>query len=378
MPSPKNPGPVVGLLLAALLAPPAVGTASPAKGKTYHALLRADLPAELRTRLAEAADPIAHDDFPRAAASLRQFIADRPDVPGGHGYLAGLLIHQRRLDEAEKPLREVERLAPRSAIGPYLRGLAALKRKDDAEARRQLTLVVQREPSFVDGLNELGIFLSERDEHEEAIAVLTRSVARDPGYAPSLYHLGRAQHYAGDRAASIESLKKAVAADPRQVDAYVLLSGNYVLEGGQANEALAAARKAIELAPQSAPAHFNAAESYKQLSRWADAAAAYKKYLELAGDRWPARLTETATREIARMEALAGVRPLPTPAPEQTAVTADEERGWQSLVEAYVRRGLQRAEGEKVVRSMRDSMTTLSSKQRMELIQASLERLGAR
>jgi superkiller protein 3 len=310
-------------------------------------------------------------------ALLRQFVADYPDVAAGHGYLAGLLLHLCRFDEAETPLREFERLAPKSAIGPYLRGVAARKRNDPVEARRRLEVAVRREPSFVDAVNELGLALSDGGEHREAIAVLTRSVERIPGHAPSLYSLGWAQHHAGERQASIESLEKAVAADPRHVDAHTLLAGNYVLEGGRAELALAAAGKAIELAPRSASAHFNAAESYKQLNRWAEAAAAYGRFLELGGERW-ASLTEKARSEKARMEALAGVRPLPTPAPEELVVTADEEQGWRKLVEAYVRTGLPRGESEKVVRSMRDAMSGVSSRQRMEFIEASLLRFGAR
>jgi tetratricopeptide (TPR) repeat protein len=368
----------LSMLLCVVLTPLPAWPDRPAKARTYHALLRAGLAEDVRKELADACEPMVKQDYVRGAEALRQFISRHPDVAGGHGSLAGLLLYRGELDAAEKPLRELERLAPKSAVGPYLRGLAAIKRGDAVEARRQLELATKREPAFVDALNELGLFLSEREEHEEAVAVLARSVESDPAYAPSLYHLGRAQHYAGRRAASIESLKKAVAVDPRHADAWTLLSGNYVLEGGNAKEALAAAQKAVELAPQQAPGHFNAAESYKQLNRWAEAAAAYKRYLELAGDRWPAHLKEKARREIVRMEALAGVKPAPTVAPADLAVTGEEEKGWQSLVDAYVQKGLARAEAEKVVRTMRESMTTLSSRERMEFLETSLQRMGAR
>ena len=142
-----------------------------------------------------------------------------PYSPGVRDELATLLSQLGRADEAVAQLRKAVELAPKDADGHFRLAL---------------------------GLNDIG-------DAPGALAELEQAVKLDPHHARAAYNLGLARNAAGNSAGALQALQAAEAADPR--DAQIPYARATILARLEKfDEARSAARHALDLNPQLAPA----------------------------------------------------------------------------------------------------------------------------
>jgi serine/threonine-protein kinase len=141
--------------------------------------------------------------------------------------------------------------------------------------------------------HNLGNALATKGDVDGAIVEYRQAIALDPKHAASHSSLGGALYFRGDADGALAELRQAITLDPKWVPAHAYL-GNILKDKGDLDGALAEFRQAIALKPKYAMGHNNVAWA---LATWPDprrrdpaqAVAAAKKAVELEpqkGDWW--------------------------------------------------------------------------------------------
>jgi tetratricopeptide (TPR) repeat protein len=144
-------------------------------------------------------------------------------------------------------------------------------------------LVIEREPSNVEALYELGRLVRGRGDARQAVSLLRRAVAGKPGDGTMLVELARAYRGAGDFRTSADLAGEAVALNQADASAHFML-GSTRLDLNDAAGARDALATAIELAPESADAQHYFAMACMRLKDFFPAAAALRQAVRLKPD----------------------------------------------------------------------------------------------
>jgi tetratricopeptide (TPR) repeat protein len=162
--------------------------------------------------------------------------------------------------------------------------LELLEQQDIAPAIELVDTVAQLDPHNAAASVRLGYALQIADRHRDALAPYRHALAIDPAFPQLRKNLAIAlNRTGGDPAEERQLLEAAVAADPSDFALWINLMSTrracLDLDG-----ALAAARRAVELDPNSAVAHGNLAQALKEAQRWDDALTHAATASELAPD----------------------------------------------------------------------------------------------
>jgi tetratricopeptide (TPR) repeat protein len=227
--------------------------------------------------------------LPQAVGSYKRAIELNPGLAGAHNNLGLALADQRKLDEAIVCFREAIRLKPDDFRAYYNLGQVLAKRQGDdafasfrtaiklesgpAEAYASLGValcqmgqlpdaitafqkVVDLQPKDGSAYSKLGSVLMEAGRLKEAIAVHREAIKLAPKFAPAYSNLGAALRRDGQLREAITAYKDAIRVDPVYLNGYSNLAWLLATAPDEKLRdplrAVAAARKAVELAPKSA------------------------------------------------------------------------------------------------------------------------------
>lgn len=153
---------------------------------------------------------------------------------------------------AEQRCRDLLRQQPRHALGLYLLGTLGLQagRLDDAE--RLLRESIRIDAQIGATHNNLGLVLDRAGRYGEAIDAFRRAIEREADVAGFHSNLGMALAHFGSLEDAAMAFRSALRLQPGDATAAINLA-NALAELGN-DGAVAAARRALELAPQSAKA----------------------------------------------------------------------------------------------------------------------------
>jgi adenylate cyclase len=165
-------------------------------------------------------------------------------------------------------------------------------RDDNARARELLERAVKLDPgyatawTFLAWTHEidawLGFTTSRTESMKKAMSLAEKAMALDAGQ-PIVHSLWATIYLTQEKwEKAISEGRKAVALGPNDALSHVLLA-NTLLFAGQFEEAMALAERAVRLAPYSPDFYLSVlAQAYRQMGRYEDALAMYKKALERA------------------------------------------------------------------------------------------------
>lgn len=146
------------------------------------------------------------------------------------------------------------------------------------------TLAVTRNSSFIE--NAYGLLLNSKGRHREASERYRRALQIRPFHPDALYYLGRTLNLLDEPAEAATRLQAAAAVAPRPA---VFNDLGLVLAGlGRLEEAVAAYREALKLAPGFASGYYNLAVTLDQAGKREEAIASYREALRLAPDLYDA------------------------------------------------------------------------------------------
>ncbi|MBP7551267.1 MAG: tetratricopeptide repeat protein, partial [Gemmatimonadaceae bacterium] len=148
--------------------------------------------------------------------------------------------------------------------------------------------------------HSLALSYGKNGQLDSARAALGRSIGEDLSYFMAHVELGRLALGAKDTVTAVSEL--ALAADLAVDEPYIhYLHGSVLLSAGQAADAIAPLRKAIELEPLHAASHFELAQALERSGDKAEARASYQRFLTMAPRREVARRAQ-ATERVAGLQ----------------------------------------------------------------------------
>jgi tetratricopeptide (TPR) repeat protein len=207
-----------------------------------------------------------------ALAEYRRSLELNDQSSQAHNNLGSILAQQGKLDEALAQFERAVELNPENGRAQSNLGGALSEKGRTEEALEHLRKGVALEPRFADGQNNLGAALARAGELDEAIPHMAAAVDLAPQAVGNHYNFGRvlaAKGRFGEAAAQFEQAAKLT--DMREPAILDMLAAMYA-ETGRYAEAVATARKALDLAGEQRNAELAASlksslERYEALSR---------------------------------------------------------------------------------------------------------------
>ncbi len=154
-----------------------------------------------------------------------------------HLHRALVRIARDNVVGAEEDIAILERRLPRSAAGPYLRGLVALKKKDMETAERALREALSRSPDYLPAVYYAGLVSAARGRFEQAEQHLARYLGAHPDADQAAKLLAALRRQSRDYKGVEAVLKPVLARNPTDPVALQLL-GDAALVGGRPDEAI--------------------------------------------------------------------------------------------------------------------------------------------
>jgi tetratricopeptide (TPR) repeat protein len=143
-------------------------------------------------------------------------------------------------------------IRPSSTAALYNLGNALYEQRKLDEAVSEYRKAVELDPKHVRAHNNLGNALRDQRKLDEAVAEYRKAVELRPGNAGAHYHLGNALRATKDLDGAERAYREAVRLDGDRYGPAMDALSQLLLFRGKVKEAVAVARKAVELAPKSA------------------------------------------------------------------------------------------------------------------------------
>jgi tetratricopeptide (TPR) repeat protein len=180
----------------------------------------------------------AEGNLKQAIESFRRATSLRPDLPGLHLDLAGILWEQEMYEEAAAELRKELTLNPHDFLANLRIGQYLLREKKDEEAIPHLILA-SRHRKYPEAFQLLAFAYRRTADPAQAAAAVNAGLEHFPGH-PGLEEMKRSLPENGQKlrlpllsesVIPLAELRRRLAANPSDEDALFLLSRSYSVEG---------------------------------------------------------------------------------------------------------------------------------------------------
>jgi protein O-mannosyl-transferase len=272
-----------------------LGSALAKKGQDNEAIIQFRKALAIRPSYAEAHRNLGNallrkGQADEAIIEFQKAVAIRPDLAELHDILANALLQKGRVDEAILQFQETLELHPGDDQAHYNLGIALRQKGLPDEAIRQFQEAVAIRPEFAEAQNNLGNSLLQKGRLDEAVAHLRKALEIQPDYAQAHYNLGNALLLKGEVEEAILQFQKALAIQPDSMEPRRTLAGiawrlatspNPTLRNG--TRAVDLARQTDQLARGSDPMMAAIlAAAYAEAGQFDQAVAAARRAMELA------------------------------------------------------------------------------------------------
>jgi protein O-mannosyl-transferase len=232
-----------------------LGAALAKMGQVDEAVQRFRKAVAIRPNFAEAHNNLGHSLLQQGHAdeAILQFqdaVAIRPDLAQLHSTLANALLQKGRVDEALIQFQKALELHPDDAQAHFDLGIALRQKGQRDEALLQFQKAVSIRPDFAEAQNDLGYSLLQQRHTDEAVVHLLKALEIRPGYAQAHYNLGNALLQKGQVDGAIVQFQKLLAIQPDFAEGQRNLAGIAWRLATSPNPSLRNGTKALELARQ--------------------------------------------------------------------------------------------------------------------------------
>jgi tetratricopeptide (TPR) repeat protein len=269
-----SPGRARSILIFLLSAALALPARADSWAKEIEALIAAGKVPEARVKFSEQAAPVrqsyaglvvearllaAENRFRESMTVLARCLAARRDDPEVYKLVATAAIRLDKLQTAEMALKSAETLAPEDYLVQFNLGALYYTQSRFPYARPHLERAVALRPGYIPAQLFLGLTQEELAGEAAAIQTYRRAIALNEAQGgrselPYLY-LGRLLYRLDRFQDALPLLRKASAANAGSAEAWLLL-GKTCNSIGQADEAVAALRHAVEADPRDPEPHY--------------------------------------------------------------------------------------------------------------------------
>jgi Flp pilus assembly protein TadD len=234
--------------------------------------------------------------FDEALGQYREILQMLPNDPYAHNNLAAALLRKGDVDQAITEFREVLRLQPSDPRVRFNLGSALLRKGDLDEAILHLEKALELRSDATDKARRnadvhfnLGNAFFRKRQVDEAIFHFQKAVEARPDFADAYANLGTALSFQRRSGEAIADYEKALELAPRSItirnNLAQLLATCPDLSVRNGSKALQVAQEAVHLSAGKDPVSFRAlASAYAENGEFSEAVAAAEKALELAGN----------------------------------------------------------------------------------------------
>jgi len=189
----------------------------------------------------------------QAAKELLHMLQYSADQPAGLLHRATFLVHRGKLKEAIQDLETAVRWDPFSA--PLRHELAVLydMAGRPQDALKQMEEACRLAPQNVEFRYRLALVWAEVGNIQKTVEILRQVVQLDPHHPRAWYNLGLALNQLGDAEGALDALERAETENP-QDPRIPYARATILVQLGRMMEARTATRRALEIAPDFAPA----------------------------------------------------------------------------------------------------------------------------
>jgi Flp pilus assembly protein TadD len=223
-------------------------------------------------------------DVPGAEAQFREAVAVRGDSAEARLGLANILLNEGKRDEANAALEEYLKLKPENHAAIYDRALAYFELNKFDAALKELDLFDADNSATVDSLKMRADMYMQQKKWKEAGLTLVHANQKAPTDPEVAEWEGHVQVELRDYVSAIRILKQVITQNPQSLEALGDLSNAYFLNKNFA-ETLATLDSLEKLEAPKPGAWFVRAICYDNLSRKAEAIAAYQKFVDQDGGK---------------------------------------------------------------------------------------------
>lgn len=184
---------------------------------------------------------------------------------------------------------------PREAESEFDKGVKAMVKKKDDEARKRFARATEIYPRYASAFNNMGVIAMQQGRKDEAIGFFRQAVNADDQHAPSYLNLAKAVVAQQNLAEAQILLTKAASIDPNNVEIVAILA-MIEFEAGQSPMALTNARKVHGLPNHEkyAFAHYIAGKVLEAQNQPQEALVEYRLFLKEA----PHSNTAASVRQV--------------------------------------------------------------------------------
>lgn len=236
----------------------------------------------------------------KAFEAYQAAIRANPDFHDAHANLGSALIGRGDLNGALAAFTRARALDPKNAQDAYHLGLIYQKLGRLDEAWREYDASLRLQPDDASTHNNLGAVHQAAGRWEAALAEYETAARLDPALAQATYGLGQVYQHQRREDEAERAYRRTIESNPRHLDAHLALAGLEIARG-ETVAALEWFQAALILAPTNPQGHLQVARLLDRVGRRAEAAAAYRRFLELA----PADQTAARAAVGERLRALA-------------------------------------------------------------------------
>jgi arylsulfatase A-like enzyme/Tfp pilus assembly protein PilF len=211
-----------------------------------------------------------------ALVGFRRFLELDPKNAQVHYEIAQILIDQGDYAGASTELHQALAVEPKMAAARNALGVVALNQGNTAGAEAEIRQALQLKQDVRLAHFNLALLAEKRNDPATAQLEYQRELELHPNNFRAAFNLGRLYEAQRRPAEQEAAYRKAIAIDPQFGEGYFYLAKLLLDQGRGFDEAVALARKGLEVAPHSTYAalgHYVLADLYSRLGRAADAAA---------------------------------------------------------------------------------------------------------
>lgn len=218
-----------------------------------------------------------------AEAGYRALLEKQPEDPQVHNMLGNCLADQSRWEEAAASYRRAIALSPERAASHYNLGNALSALELPREAVQAYQQAIALRPDYAKAYFNLGNVLFDGGQYAEAAGCYRSVLDADPEHPDpeALFNLARSLHRQGKPALAIPFYQRALQRDPGCQAAYGVLALAW-LETGKTEQALQCHQQALQQEPNNPAVHFYYGRTLLMLLQFEEAEAAFRRTLELA------------------------------------------------------------------------------------------------
>ena len=256
-------------------------------------------PKDLKARRAVANLQLRLDQLSDAARSYRAILKEKPDDLNALKDLAVLEVRRSNYREAIKTFRRVLKQRPKDVQSHFNLGVCLARVDAHDQAISEFRTALKLNPKLARGWYKLGLSLQQLRRSRKAERAFETSLRYAPNHEPSYLALGRLHRGNRKPRQCASTLRRALRRKPNRPQVLIEL-GHCVRESGAKQTAVDTHLKAARLVPDDPAVHLALGTDYESLGQLDDAAASYRKALDLEKSKRSATLGALA-RVLSRL-----------------------------------------------------------------------------